>query len=65
MGRPNLDQFGRIHLLDGDDENACLARDHQALSYDLSPGRYFIVADTWVDGDVAKKGAFELTVRFE
>lgn len=40
-----------VHLLEGDDADACLARDHMAFSQDISPGRYLIVADTWVDED--------------
>jgi hypothetical protein len=39
-----------VHLLDADDANACLARDHWALSHDVGPGRYFVIVDTWFDG---------------
>ncbi len=38
-----------VHLLDGDDPDACLERDHTDFGYDISPGRYLIVADSWVD----------------
>ena len=54
-----------IHLLDGDDPNACLARDHTNFGYDLSPGRYLIVADSFVDDGTALAGGFELRVNFQ
>ncbi len=38
-----------IHLLEGDDPNACRARGHQSFEVEVWPGRYFIVVDTWVD----------------
>lgn len=52
-----------IHLLEGDDPDACLERDHTDFTYDLTPGRYLIVADSWVDesGD-ALSGRYTLTV---
>ena len=53
-----------IHLLDGDDSNACLSRGHTELRYDLTPGRYYIVADTWVDGNEEQAGAFTLNLEF-
>ena len=51
-----------IHLLDGDDANACLARGDTSLEYDITPGRYLIVADTFVEGGTALSGAFTLNV---
>ncbi|MBI5501867.1 MAG: hypothetical protein HY907_16610 [Deltaproteobacteria bacterium] len=39
-----------VHLLEGADPNACLARAHISFDYPLTPGRYFIVVDTFVDG---------------
>ncbi len=51
-----------IHLLDGDDPDACLARGHWDLDYDITEGRYFIVADTWVDGGDEFAGEYTLTV---
>ena len=55
-----------IHLLWGDEASACLARGHQSLSYDVGPGRYVIVVDTWVNGqgDVLS-GPYELSVHFQ
>ncbi len=38
-----------IHVLEGDDPDACRARGHQWLEVEVWPGRYFIVVDTWVD----------------
>ncbi len=51
-----------VHLLDGDDANACLARDHWAFTYDITPGRYFIVVDTYVDGGAPLAGPYTLSV---
>jgi len=52
-----------IHLLEGDDPDACLARDHTDFDYAITPGRYLIVVDSWVDdeGEVYS-GAFTLRV---
>ena len=52
-----------IHLLTGNDANACLARGHRNIDHRVTPGRYLVVVDTWVNGDgVALSGAYELTV---
>jgi hypothetical protein len=53
-----------IHLLDADDADACLNRDHLALSQSLGPGRYFIVVDTYVDAGTPLAGPYTLTVDF-
>jgi hypothetical protein len=53
-----------VHLLDGDDELACLARDDVELVYDITPGRYLIVVDTYFDGS-AWAGEYELSVTLE
>jgi len=53
-----------VHLLDGDDELACLGRDDAELVYDITPGRYLIVVDTYFDGS-ALAGEYELTVTLE
>ena len=50
-----------VHLLEGADANACLARAHVSLDYPLTPGRYFIVVDTFVDG-VPLTGPYTLHV---
>jgi hypothetical protein len=54
-----------VHLLEGDDANACLARGHEFLTYDITPGRYLIVADTFVDGADELAGEFEITVTLD
>jgi hypothetical protein len=51
-----------IHLLDGDDPDACLARGHWELDYEITEGRYFIVADTYVEDGVVLDGAYTVTV---
>ncbi len=52
-----------IHLLEGDDPDACLQRHHTDFEYDITPGRYLIVADTWVDdGGDELSGQFTLSV---
>ncbi len=50
-----------VHLLEGDDENGCLARGHESLTYDITPGRYLIVADTFADGSDEYSGEFSLS----
>jgi hypothetical protein len=54
-----------VHLLDGDDPDACLARDHWSLSYSITPGRYFVVVDTWNDGSADLAGPYTLSVALE
>jgi hypothetical protein len=54
-----------VHLLDADDENACLARGHESLTYDITPGRYLIIADTFVDGGSELAGEFTLSAWIE
>jgi hypothetical protein len=39
-----------VHLLEGADADACLARAHLSFDYPLTPGRYFLVVDSFVDG---------------
>lgn len=53
-----------VHLLDGDDANACLARGHKSFTKDIGPGRYFIVADTFVDGQPLS-GSYTLRVSWQ
>lgn len=54
-----------VHLLDGDDAKACLARNDVALTYDITPGRYLIVADTFAESGAALSGAYSLKVNFK
>ena len=51
-----------VHLLDGDDSDACIDRDHWGFQRDIDPGRYWVVVDTWVDGEEELSGDYELTV---
>jgi hypothetical protein len=51
-----------VHLLDGDEPTACLARDNVAFGYSITPGRYFVVADTWADAAGAYAGPYALSV---
>lgn len=52
-----------VHLLDAPSPQACAARDNRALEAVLEPGRYFIVADTWVNGaGEALPGPYRLQV---
>ena len=54
-----------IHLLEGADADACRARAHTSLEHDLSPGRYLLVVDTWVDDGEEFAGDFTLRVSLE
>ena len=54
-----------VHLLDGDDPNACLARAHIDFEHDISPGRYLIVVDTYVDNGRPLSGPYTLTVELD
>ena len=52
-----------VHLLTAPEGERCLARDHVAIRHRVEPGTYWIVVDTWVDGNgQAYPGAYELTV---
>ncbi len=54
-----------IFLLSGGDQNACLGGHHSSFTYDITPGRYLIVADTYFDGTETLAGPFTLTVSVE
>jgi hypothetical protein len=49
-----------VHLLDGDDANACLTRAHISFEQAIGPGRYFLITDTFVDAGVELSGPFTL-----
>ena len=38
-----------LHLLTGADPDACVIRDNVAWSFPVTPGTWFVVADTWAD----------------
>jgi hypothetical protein len=51
-----------VHLLDGDDANACLIRAHVSFEYDITPGRYFVVVDTYVEAGTVLSGPYTVHV---
>lgn len=52
-----------IHLLEANDPDTCRERGHISFDSFIGPGRYFIVADSWVDDDnVSYAGGFTLHV---
>ena len=52
-----------VHLLDATGTaEGCLDRDHRSVVDDLSPGRYVLALDTYVDGGVELAGEFLLVV---
>lgn len=54
-----------LHLLDAPYEDACLARAHLDLEADITPGKYYLVVDTWVnDNDVPLEGSYTVSVDF-
>ena len=59
-GAPDID----IHLLYGDDASACVTRGDMELFAPVQPGRYYLVADTYVDGSPLV-GPYELDIWLE
>ena len=54
-----------VHVLDMANPDACLARNDQATSALVGPGRHYVVADTFVDGGGAPQaGEYTITIRF-
>lgn len=54
-----------VHILDGDDADACRARGNKEVEEWVSPGRYWIVVDSWTDGSDVFSGKYELNVDFD
>jgi hypothetical protein len=54
-----------VHLLDGDDPDACLTRGNYGLEAEVTPGRYWLVVDSWSDGDQDYAGGYTLSVDFQ
>jgi len=54
-----------VYLLDGDDPDACLDRAHWGLAHEVGPGRYFVIADTYVDDGTVLDGVYRLDVWLE
>lgn len=59
-GNPDPD----LHLLSGPTEDACLARGHTEIATGLSPGRYLLTVDTYVDIPIELEGPYTLEVTF-
>ncbi len=54
-----------VHLLSDSVATACLARDNMTITSDVTPGTYYVVVDTWVNGSgTPLAGAFTLDVSF-
>jgi|GEM_PF-559273 len=54
-----------IHILSGDDQDACRASAHKSLVHELPPGRFLIVVDTWVnENNQELPGPYTLTVDY-
>lgn len=51
-----------IMLLDGDDPNSCIVRNDKTISKSITPGRYYIVVDTYVSNGNIKYGSYDLEV---
>ncbi|MSP60279.1 MAG: SGNH/GDSL hydrolase family protein [Myxococcales bacterium] len=51
-----------LHWLDGPAPDRCLARADKQLDVQAGPGTYWLVADTFVSGGVARSGAYRLTL---
>jgi len=51
-----------VHLLDGDDPNACLERGHITFDYSITPGRYLVIVDTYVEDGIELSGPYTLHV---
>lgn len=54
-----------VHILSAPQSDACLARDNRSVSKKLPAGTYYVVADTWVDGNgVVRAGPYTLTINW-
>ncbi len=54
-----------VHLLDANDPSACIDRGHWDAGALLTPGTYWVVVDSWVNGSgVPQQGAYTLTLGF-
>ncbi len=53
-----------IHLLSSPSASACLVRNDKGLSRHISPGVYYIAADTFVSKGTPKPGAYSIYVHF-
>lgn len=53
-----------VHLLAALEQDACLARAHTDFSLAVTPARYYLTVDTFVDDSVEQEGPYELDVDF-
>ncbi len=49
-----------VHILTDLSQNACVARGNNSASFEVSPGTYYVVVDTYVDDAVLQGGPFDL-----
>lgn len=54
-----------LHLLSGLEESDCLSRNDRQIEQVLLPGRYYLVADSYVADYVSQEGPYTLTADFE
>lgn len=54
-----------IHLLTGDDANACKVRSDKSFVTMITPGRYLLVVDTFVEGGKELSGPFRVSGSLE
>ncbi|MBI5537538.1 MAG: hypothetical protein HY898_32750 [Deltaproteobacteria bacterium] len=53
-----------LHLLSDLKESACIARADVTIDQALEPGRYFVVVDTYVSGNVEQEGPYTFKASF-
>lgn len=53
-----------VHILSARDAGACLARGHHAAGVDVTPGTYWVVADTWSDEASEHVGDYRIDIGF-
>lgn len=51
-----------VHILEGSSPDACLDRGNTVAEADVTPGRYWVVVDSWSDGAVHYGGGYTLQV---
>ncbi len=54
-----------VYLLDADDSLSCLGRDDATVSRAVSPGRYFVVADTYSTAGTPLVGPYTISIALE
>ncbi len=54
-----------VHILSAPSEDACLSRGHSEASWEVTPGSWYVVVDTYVEGGVPCWGPYELTIEGE